>query len=110
MVAPEKMTALYGALTPTERARLMARINRTGAYDEMPRICKSVPDGQAEHYNHHLHILKRLHSPLASNLTALLLAAERDAQALHGCIRDLYQDRLRLFAQMGVWQLIAYPV
>ncbi len=39
----------------------------------------SLPEGRANHYNR-LRILRRLHSPLASNLIALL-AAEREPLA-----------------------------
>jgi hypothetical protein len=110
MIDNDRMAALYAGLSPTERARLMARITREGRYAEMNRVGDSLPEGQADHYNRRLRILRRLHSPLAPNLVALLLAAERDEAALLGCLRDIHQARLRHIALCGVWQLFGYPV
>lgn len=47
-----KMQKLYSALQPIERARLMAKVNRSGAYNDMWHIRDTVPASQASAYNH----------------------------------------------------------
>jgi hypothetical protein len=110
MIVQSRLDGVYGGLTPNERARLMASINRTGAEGVMQKVWASVPDGQATHYNHRLAILRGLHRPLLWNLIALLLAAERDSTAMRMALLHHIHSRKQHVHLHDVWKLVPYPV
>jgi len=110
MIAHAKVDALYGALTPPERARLMARCFRTGDTETIRRIRESLPDGQAQHYNRLLRIARRLHSPLVDSLAAILHGAQRDAEALLHMLAQHAHEKLAWIGLWDVWELVPYPV
>jgi hypothetical protein len=110
MIVQSRLDGVYGGLTPDERARLMASINRTGAEGVMQKIRTTVPDSQAAHYNHRLAILRMVHRPLIWNLIALLLAAERDGAGMRLALMRYTHRRMQHINLSRVWQLVPYPV
>jgi hypothetical protein len=109
-MATHALDQLYGALLPTERARMMARINRTEAYDELRRVRDTLPGSQAHAYNHLLAILKALHTPLANDLFGLVVGAERDNARIGAVIIGACEERVRRYSLGDVWKLVPYPV
>jgi hypothetical protein len=101
---------LYAGLGPTERARLLARLNREDHPDEIDRLRRSTPQEQASTYNRCIDVLGELHGPLPPLLGLIAYRAQRNQLALSIAmlVRLLRLERLHVL--FDVWTLVAYPI
>ncbi|HWE62085.1 MAG TPA: hypothetical protein VHB98_10265 [Chloroflexota bacterium] len=110
MINHPKMAALYRALAPAERARMIARLARTGDTRELARLRDATPDEQAALCNHLLRIVRTLHAALEHDLIILILGAEYHTTLLLHVAVQIAHDRLRQVDLRRIWTLVPYPV
>lgn len=104
------VAALYAELTPTERARLMARLARAHDTAEMNRLCDATPPAQAAAYNRALALLRVLNGKVPDWVTILHLGMERDRLRLQHVVAEGAHRWLTRSRLGDAWALVGYPV
>ena len=109
-MATHALDLLYGGLSRTERARLIARCVRTEDFRTLDQVRYTVPQGDGSHFNDLMTIIRRHTNYGRWTADVLRLQAERDEARLLLATAARCHQTLAWLATWGVWKLTGYPV
>jgi len=104
------LDSLYGGLSRTERARLIARCVRTEDFRTLDQVRCTVPQGDGYHFNDLMATIRRHTSYGHWIADSLRLQAERDEARLMLATMARCHQTVAWLATWDVWKLVPYPV